>query len=100
MPEQNPSLPLSAVQTALGSPTRWAILRELADGGSLMVSEVAKRTGLAPDAASKQLHRLIHDGIVMNPRGRLFEIKPQFLADKANQIVDFGYCLVRFGVGS
>jgi DNA-binding IclR family transcriptional regulator len=71
----------------------------LADGGSLMVSEVAARTGLAPDAASKQLHRLIADGILMNPRGRLFEIKPQFLADKANRTVDFGYCLVRFGAG-
>jgi DNA-binding transcriptional ArsR family regulator len=100
MPDQNPLPPLAAVQVALGSPSRWAILRELADGSSLMVSEVADRTGLGAGAASKLLHRLVDDGIVMNPRGRLFEIKPQFLADKANRIVDFGYCLVRFGVGS
>ena len=27
--------------------------------------------------------------------GRLFEIAPQFLADKTNRLLDFGWCLLR-----
>jgi DNA-binding transcriptional ArsR family regulator len=95
MPANPPLLPLSAVQSTIGSPMRWLILRQLADGGSMMVSELAKLTGTSPSAMSKQLTALVNDEVVINPRGRLYQIDPRFIADPANRIVDFGWCLLR-----
>jgi DNA-binding transcriptional ArsR family regulator len=99
MPEP-PTLSLDAVQSTLGSAARWAILRELADGSSLMVSELADRARMSSSAVSKQLNALVSDGIVIHPRGRLYEIAPQFLTDKTERILDFGYCLLRLNIGS
>ena len=90
-----PALSLATVQATVGSAARWSILRELADGTSLMVSELAARTRMTPSAISKQLNALVNDGIVIHPRGRLYEIAPQFLTDKENRILDLGHCLVR-----
>ena len=95
-----PSLSLSTVQSTLGSAPRWAILRELADGSSLMVSELADRTRMTPSAVSKQLNALVSDRIVIHPRGRLYQIAPQFLTDKTERVLDFGYCLLRMNVPS
>jgi len=63
-----------------------------------MVSELAKRIGGSPSAVSKQLAVLIADGIVINPRGRLFEIPERFVADKSNRILDFGWCRLHMNV--
>lgn len=94
-----PSLSLAAVQSTLGSAPRWAILRELADGSSLMVSELADRTEMTSSSVSKQLNALVSDRIVIHPRGRLYQIAPQFVADKTERILDFGYCLLRMNAG-
>ncbi len=75
------------------------ILRELADGGSLMVSELAQRTGSDPSVISRQIAPLRQAGILITPRNRLYEIAPQYLADKTNRIVDFGWCLLRLSAG-
>jgi len=99
MPEPA-TLSLASVQSTVGSAAHWAILRELADGSSLMVSELADRARMTPSAVSKQLNALVRDGIVIHPRGRLYEIAPQFLADKTERILDFGYCLPRMNVGA
>jgi len=99
MPD-SPSLSLAAVQSTIGSAARWAILHELADGSSLMVSELADRTGMTSSAVSKQLNALVNDDIVIHPRGRLYEIAPQFIANKTERIIDFGYCLLRMKVGA
>lgn len=95
-----PTLPLETLLKCISGTTRWDILRELADGSSLMVSELAKRTGWGADVISKQLAILRQAGIVINPRGRLFEIAPQFLTDKTERILDFGYCLLRMNAGA
>jgi DNA-binding transcriptional ArsR family regulator len=94
-----PTLPLEAVLTCISSTTRWDILRELADGGSLMVSEISRRTGWGPPVVSKQLAILRNAGIVINPRGRLFETAPQFVADKSERLLDFGWCTLRMNAG-
>ena len=91
---------LETVLTCISGTTRWDILRELADGSSLMVSELAKRTGWGADVISKQLAILRKAGIVINPRGRLFEIAPQFIADKPQRLLDFGWCTLRMNVGA
>jgi len=95
-----PTLPLETVLKCISGTTRGDILGELADGSSLMVSELSKQTGWGADVISKQFAILRKAGIVINPRGRLFEIAPQFLADKIERILDFGYCLLRMNVGS
>jgi DNA-binding transcriptional ArsR family regulator len=95
-----PTLRLQTVLTCISSTTRWDILRELADGGSLMVSEIARRTGWSPAVVSKQLAILRKAGIVINPRVRLFEIAPQFITDKSQRLLDFGWCTLRMNVGA
>jgi DNA-binding transcriptional ArsR family regulator len=95
-----PTLPLETLLKCISGSTRWDILRELADGSSLMVSELAKRTGWGADVISKQLAILRKAGIIINPRGRLFEIAPAFLADKTERFLDFGYCLLRMSVAA
>lgn len=95
-----PTLPLEAVLTCISSTTRWEILRELADGGSLMVSEISRRSGWSAPVVSKQLAILRKAGIVINPRGRLFEIAPQFIADKSQRLLDFGWCTLRMNIGA
>jgi hypothetical protein len=95
-----PALPLETLLKSISGTTRWDIMREMADGSSLMVSELAKRTGWGADVVSKQLAILRKVGIVINPRRRLFEIAPQFLTDKTERVLDFGYCLLRMNVGS
>jgi DNA-binding transcriptional ArsR family regulator len=95
-----PTLRLETVLTCISGTTRWDILRELADGGSLMVSEISRRTGWSPAVVSKPLAILRKSGIVINPRGRLFEIAPQFIADKSQRLLDFGWCSLRMNVGA
>lgn len=96
---ETPQLPLATVQTTVGSAARWAILSALSEGTSLMVSELAQRTGLTPTAVSKQLAQLTADHVVVNPRGRLYEINPAFPIDKTAHTLDLGHCLLRFHAG-
>jgi len=65
-----------------------------------MVSELAERIGRSPDATSKNIGVLRNAGIVIQGRGRLYQIAPQFLADKENRMLDFGYCVLRMNVGA
>jgi hypothetical protein len=53
-----------------------------------------------PNAISKQLSVLLRNGILRNPRGCLNEIVPHFIANKANRILEFGYCVIRLNVGT
>jgi DNA-binding transcriptional ArsR family regulator len=97
-PQNGPSIPsatipLDQILAAISNPARWYLLRELASGDQLMVTELAERIGLAPDSTSKHLVPLRNAGIV------LYAIAPQFLADKAERVLDFGYCLLRMNVG-
>jgi DNA-binding transcriptional ArsR family regulator len=90
-----PTIPLDVLLDAISSIVRWNILRELADGSSLMVSELATRTGIDPSVISRNLAVLRKAGIVINPRIRLFEIAPQYLSDKTDKLLDFGWCALR-----
>lgn len=96
MSETLPSyLPLDKLQRNIGSAPRWEILRELADGESLLLSELRQRTKNSSSTLSKLLSSMVADGVLQNPRGRLYEIPPRFVADKANRIIDFGWCVLR-----
>jgi hypothetical protein len=39
-------------------------------------------------------------GIVTQGRNRLYQIAAQFLTDKTERILDFGYCLLRLKTGT
>jgi hypothetical protein len=56
--------------------------------------------GQSPDATSKNMAVLRNAGIVTQGRGRLYSLAPQFIADKTERILDFGYCLLRMNVPS
>jgi DNA-binding transcriptional ArsR family regulator len=92
-------IPLDQILNVISVPARWYLLRELASGEQLMVSELAERVGQSPDATSKNMAVLRNAGIVIQGRGRLYQIAPQFLTDKTERILDFGYCLLRMNVG-
>lgn len=94
-----PIIPLDDVLTAISNPSRWRLLRELASGDQLMVSELAERVGLSAAAASKAMVLLRETRVVIQGRNRLYQIAPQFLADKTERLLDFGYCLLRMNVG-
>jgi len=39
-------------------------------------------------------------GIVTKNRNRLYQLKPQFIADRDQRIVDLGWCLLRMNTSS
>jgi DNA-binding transcriptional ArsR family regulator len=100
LPIPSATIPLAKILNVISVPTRWYLLRELASGEPLMVSELAERLGQSPDATSKNMAVLRNAGIVTQGRGRLYQIAPQFLIDKTDRILDFGYCLLRMNVGA
>ena len=100
LPTITSTIPRANIVNALASETRWAILRHLADGSSLMVTELSSLTGYTPDIISKHTAFLRKTGILITPRIRHLEIAPQFLADKENRILDFGWCALRLNLGA
>ncbi|MEO5719772.1 MAG: ArsR family transcriptional regulator, partial [Chthoniobacterales bacterium] len=94
-----PSIPLAELLAVLASPSRWLILRELASGDKLMVAELAERVGLNPDATSKAMAVLREARVVTQGRNRLYQLAPQFIVDKTERILDFGYCQLRMNFG-
>jgi DNA-binding transcriptional ArsR family regulator len=96
----SPTLPLPTVLSIISSPARWRILRELASGDQLMVTEVAERTRQSKDVTSKHIAILRTAGVVTQGRNRLYQIAPQFLADKTERLVDLGYCLLRLNASA
>jgi DNA-binding transcriptional ArsR family regulator len=94
-PNQQAALPIEQFVVVLGSIQAWKILRVLADGSSLLNNEIAERSALPNDTVRKLLIRLRHAGIVIAPRVKLYEIPPQFLANKTERILDFGICVLR-----
>jgi DNA-binding transcriptional ArsR family regulator len=94
------TIPLEEILNVISVPVRWYLLRELASGEQFMVSELAECLGQTPDATSKNMAVLRNAGIVIQGRGRLYQIAPQFLTDKTERILDFGYCLLRMNVGT
>jgi hypothetical protein len=65
-----------------------------------MVSELAERGGQSTDATAKNMAVLRNAGIAIQGRNRLYQNAPQFLTDKTERVLDFGYCLLRMSVGS
>jgi DNA-binding transcriptional ArsR family regulator len=99
-PLPSPTIPLEKLAEVLSSTVRWRILRELANGDQLMVVELAERIRQSPDLTSKHMGILRTAGVVTQGRNRLYQIAPQFLADKTERLIDFGYCLLRMSISA
>src|SRR5688500_11905015 len=61
--ESAPAISIKRFCTALGNPSRWQVLAELATGDPLRVAQFAKALGLSPDTTSKHLQVLRKAGI-------------------------------------
>ncbi len=94
---KTPKLPLPAVLSAISSPTRWMILRELAQNGQCAVVELAERLNETPTGVSKHMRVLLDAGIVDVGRNRLYSIKGEFMVDA--KTVDLGWCALRLQSG-
>jgi predicted transcriptional regulator len=64
-PIPSATIPLDQLLAAITNPVRWYLLRELASGEQLMVSELAERIGQSPDTTSKNMVVLHNTGIVL-----------------------------------
>jgi DNA-binding transcriptional ArsR family regulator len=74
---------VAAAMTALGDPTRQAILERLA-GGPLAVGELAAELPVTRPAVSQHLKVLKDAGLVLDRKvgtRRLYQVDPQALAD-------------------
>jgi DNA-binding transcriptional ArsR family regulator len=74
---------IAAAMTALGDPTRQAILERLADG-PLPVGELAAELPVTRPAVSQHLKVLKDAGLVVDRKvgtRRLYQVDPQALAD-------------------
>ena len=100
VPTDNPTapatVPIEALATALGDPTRWAILAELSEGEPRMVVELAERTGRSANALSKHLAVLRRAHVVTANRAGLYTVPAQFRSPSNPRHLDFGPCLLRF----
>jgi DNA-binding transcriptional ArsR family regulator len=86
---------LKRLASALGHTTRWKMLRELSAGEPRTIDEMAKVAGCSYDNASKHLGMLRKAGLVVQGRGRLYELPKSYLPAPGQPVVDFGHCLLR-----
>lgn len=89
-----PALPFVPLAKALGDPLRWAILRELAAGESLMVVEIAGRIGRPAPLISKHLRVLRLAGLV-TIKQRLHSVPRRLIPEPGRRELDLGHCLLR-----
>jgi DNA-binding transcriptional ArsR family regulator len=90
-------LSFTALSSALGSPIRWKLLREVAMGDGLIIVELAERLGLPASNASKHMKVLRDSGLVVVNRAGNHRIAPGRLVSRTEGIVEYGTCLLRLG---
>jgi len=81
--------------TALSHSTRWKMLKELTAGEARTIQELADVGGCSYENARKHLAVLQAAGMIVQGRGRLYQIPRQYLPTPGQPVVDFGHCLLR-----
>jgi predicted transcriptional regulator len=81
--------------SALGNPARWEMLKELSTGEPRSIGELATAAGCQYDNAGRHLAVLRKAGLVVQGRGRLYQIPKQYLPTPGQPVVDYGHCLLR-----
>jgi hypothetical protein len=90
---------MEKVVFVIGNLSRWKMLRELADGDTRTIGELAKAGDTSYDSAVKHLILMREAGLVVQGRGSLYQLPAQFLPTPGQPHVDFGHCLIRFDAG-
>lgn len=88
---------LERLASALSHTTRWKMLKELTCGEARTLDEMAKAGGCRYENAAKHLAMLRRAGMVVQGRGRLYQIPKPYLPVPGQPVVDFGHCLLRLG---
>lgn len=86
------AVPLEKLARLLSDPARWTILRELAKGEPLPVSELARRVGRSADMTSKHMAVLRDAGVVVTGYGRLYQLAPAYRPAPGATTLDLGHC--------
>jgi DNA-binding MarR family transcriptional regulator len=84
--------------TAIGHPTRWKMLQALGNGEPQTIGELAAAAGCFYDNAIRHLAILKKAGLVVQERGKLYQIPKKYLPTPGQRVVDFGHCLLRLDV--
>lgn len=88
-------IPIDELGLVLNDPARWRILRELAKGKALPVSELGRRVGRTADSVSKHMIVLRQARLVVSGFGRLYELAPGLQPPPGVTDLDLGYCVLR-----
>jgi len=67
-PRHGGDVDIATVAALFADPTRARVLTALADGRSLPASVLASEAGVSPQAASTQLNRLTHAGLIVGEK--------------------------------
>ena len=97
-----PQLDPVAALFALGSPVRWPLIRLLADGRTLSITEAAALAGCTRETMGKQFGVLINAGVVEvceaeDRRHTLISIPAA--RRPAPGVVDYGFCKLDLRAG-
>ena len=97
-PAVPPKLDPVAVLFALGSEVRWPLVKMLADGRKLSISEAAAALGRDLDGVGRQLKVLRAAGVVeafagTDRRQTIYQVPAVFRP--APGVMDFGFCVLR-----
>jgi len=93
--QYTPSPDLAKLVHALGSLSRWKMLKELSCGEARTVSELGAVAGCSYQSAVKHLAVLREAGLAVRGRGKLYQLQKHHLPVPGQPFVDFGHCLLR-----
>lgn len=105
--EADPALPkfdIAKVHEALKHPVRYRAMKMMANGAGLTATELSSATNTGFDMSSKHMRILLRAGLVQccahpdDARCAQYTIPKQFR--KIPGVVDYGSCVLRFGVES
>ena len=95
-----PNMPIpdyAKLVPVLGSWQKWIILNELMKEGQA-AGDIARLLNTGVSGASKQMAGLVDAGLVVQGKGRVYQIAPAYRPKDGQRVLDFGHVVLRFGV--
>jgi len=81
----------------IGSYAKWRILAALITEGQA-AGDIAKINECSVSAASKHMKALVDAGLVVQGKGRVYNLAPAYRPKSGERVLDFGHCVLRFGM--
>ena len=89
-----PLLSADKLTTVLHDFRRWKILRELARGDALPVSEISRRVSGKSNSVQKNMAILKDAKLVVQTYGRLYRLAPELAVSADGRQLDLGFCIL------